>query len=70
MQPIPRVNPVQHKNLALRTMEASVATPPGTWFFKNVVSHFEPAMIKASGGKLRAKDNQAAWAKTNTPKAL
>lgn len=51
MQPIPQVDPVQHKNFALRTMEASVATPPGTWFFKHVVSHFEPAMIKASGGK-------------------
>jgi deazaflavin-dependent oxidoreductase (nitroreductase family) len=53
MEPIPKMDPVQHKNLALRAMEGAVATPPGTWFFKNVVSHFEPAMIKASGGKFQ-----------------
>jgi deazaflavin-dependent oxidoreductase (nitroreductase family) len=53
MEPIPPIDPVKHKNLALRTMAGAVATPPGTWFFKNVVRHFEPAMIKASGGKLQ-----------------
>jgi deazaflavin-dependent oxidoreductase (nitroreductase family) len=47
------MDPVQHKNVALRAMEAAVATPPGTLFFKKVVRHFEPAMIKASGGKLQ-----------------
>ncbi|MBJ7355152.1 MAG: nitroreductase family deazaflavin-dependent oxidoreductase [Thermoleophilaceae bacterium] len=53
MEPIPQVDPVQHKNAALKAMEAAVATPPGTWFFKHVVSHIEPAMIKASRGKLQ-----------------
>jgi deazaflavin-dependent oxidoreductase (nitroreductase family) len=53
MEPIPPMDPVKHKNAALRAMEATVATPPGTWFFKHVVRHFEPAMIKASGGKLQ-----------------
>jgi deazaflavin-dependent oxidoreductase (nitroreductase family) len=53
MQSIPQVDPVQQKNLALRTMESAVATPPGTWFFRNVVRHFEPAMIKVSNGKLQ-----------------
>jgi deazaflavin-dependent oxidoreductase (nitroreductase family) len=53
MQPIPPMDPVQQKNLALRSMEAAVATPPGTWFFKHVVRHIEPAMIKASDGKLQ-----------------
>lgn len=53
MEPIPQVDPVTHKNLALRTMEGAVATPPGTWFFKHVVRHIEPAMIRTSGGKLQ-----------------
>jgi deazaflavin-dependent oxidoreductase (nitroreductase family) len=53
MQPIPQVDPLQPKNVALRSMEAAVATPPGTWFFKHAVSHFEPAMIKVSNGKLQ-----------------
>jgi deazaflavin-dependent oxidoreductase (nitroreductase family) len=53
MEPIPPMDPVRHKNLAMRTMESAVATPPGTWFFQHVVRHFEPAMIKASGGKLQ-----------------
>ncbi|MBJ7458866.1 MAG: nitroreductase family deazaflavin-dependent oxidoreductase [Thermoleophilaceae bacterium] len=53
MRPIPQVNPVQQKNLMLRSMEAGVATRPGTWFFKNFVRHFEPTMIRMSGGKLQ-----------------
>jgi deazaflavin-dependent oxidoreductase (nitroreductase family) len=53
MEPIPRVDPVKPKNQIARAMEAGVATPPGTWFFKSVVRHFEPAMIKASGGRLQ-----------------
>lgn len=53
MDPIPTFDPMQKKSAVQRAMEAGVATPPGTWFFKRVVSHIEPAMIKASGGKLQ-----------------
>lgn len=53
MEPIPPVDPVQHKGVTLRAMEAAVATPPGTLFFNKVVRHFEPTMIRASGGKLQ-----------------
>lgn len=30
-----------------------MATPAGTWFFKRVVRHIEPVMIKSSGGRLQ-----------------
>lgn len=53
MQPIPPFDPMAHKNPVQRAMEAGVATAPGTWFFKKAVSHIEPRMIKASGGKLQ-----------------
>lgn len=53
MQPIPPFDPLGHKNPVQRAMEASVATAPGTWFFKKAVRHIEPRMIKASGGKLQ-----------------
>jgi deazaflavin-dependent oxidoreductase (nitroreductase family) len=53
MEPIPSVDPVQHKNWLLRAMEAGVATAPGTWLFKVFVSKVEPTMIRASGGKLQ-----------------
>lgn len=51
MQPIPPFDPMQKKSAVQRAMESAVATPAGTWFFKRVVSHIEPAMIKATGGK-------------------
>lgn len=53
MQPIPPFDPLAHKGPVQRAMEAGVATPPGTWFFKKFVRHIEPKMIRASGGKLQ-----------------
>jgi deazaflavin-dependent oxidoreductase (nitroreductase family) len=53
MEPIPPFDPLARKNAAQRAMELAVATPPGTWFFRKVVRHIEPRMIKASGGKLQ-----------------
>lgn len=53
MQPIPKFDPQQRKSKIQRAMEAAVATPAGTLFFKKIVRHIEPLMIKSSGGKLQ-----------------
>ncbi len=53
MQPIPPFDPLQKKSRVQHAMEQAVATPAGTWFFKRVVSHIEPAMIRMSNGKLQ-----------------
>lgn len=53
MRSIPDFDPDQKKSSLQRAMESAVATPVGTWFFKHVVSHIEPAMIGLSGGRLQ-----------------
>jgi deazaflavin-dependent oxidoreductase (nitroreductase family) len=53
MRSIPKFDPAQKKSSVQRAMESAVATPAGTWFFKHVVSHIEPAMIRMSGGRLQ-----------------
>jgi deazaflavin-dependent oxidoreductase (nitroreductase family) len=53
MQPIPKVDPMQHKGRLLRAAESFVPTKAGTFLYKTVIRHAEPLMIKASGGKLQ-----------------
>ena len=54
MQPIPPVDPVQHKDVTLTRDGGGSRNAAGhAGSSSKVVRHFEPTMIRASGGKLQ-----------------
>lgn len=53
MKPIPKCDPTEKQNALDRATGAMVKTEAGSWFVKKIVSRVEPAMLRASGGRLQ-----------------